>query len=58
MEKNKEKKKVHKGGNIVRFEPQGLQLLDSNLVFRESFQEIGCLTFCEKATGRTHGGGK
>jgi len=51
MEKNKEKKKVHEGGDIVRFKPQGLQLLDSNPIFRETFQAVGCLTFCEKLQG-------
>jgi hypothetical protein len=51
MEHNKQKKKVYKGGDIVRFEPQGLQLLDSNPIFRESFQAVGCLTFFEKLQG-------
>jgi hypothetical protein len=51
MEHNKQKKKIYKGGDIVRFEPQGLQLLDSNPIFRESFQAVGCLTFCEKLQG-------
>jgi hypothetical protein len=51
MDQNKDKKKVHKGGDIVRFKPQGLQLLDLNIVFKESFQAVGCLTFCEKIQG-------
>jgi hypothetical protein len=51
MEKKKKKKKVHKGGNIVRFEPQGLQLLESNPIFKESLQAVGCLAFCEKLHG-------
>jgi hypothetical protein len=52
MERNKEKNKVHKVGDIVRFEPQGLKLLDSKTIFIESFQVIGYLTFYEKIQGR------
>jgi hypothetical protein len=48
---DKQKKKIYKGGDIVRFEPQGLQLLDSNPIFREYFQTVGCLTFCENLQG-------
>jgi len=51
MEHNKQKKKVYKGDDIVRFEPQGLQLLDSNPIFRESFRAVGCLTFFENLQG-------
>jgi hypothetical protein len=50
-DKQKQKKKIYKGGDIVRFEPQGLQLLDSNPIFREYFQIVGCLTFCENLQG-------
>jgi hypothetical protein len=41
-------KKVHKGGDIVRDEPHDLQLINSDPFFRESFQRVGCLDFCEK----------
>jgi hypothetical protein len=34
MEHNKQNKKVYKGDDTVRFEPQGLQLSDSNPIFR------------------------
>jgi hypothetical protein len=51
MEHNKQKRKVYKGGDIVRFEPEGIQLVDSNPIFREYFQAMGCLTFCEKIEG-------
>jgi hypothetical protein len=51
MEPEKKKKKSNKGGEIVRLEPQGLQLLDSDPTFRETFQRVGCLTFCERLQG-------
>jgi hypothetical protein len=41
-------KKVHKGGEIVRVEPHDLQLINSDPLFKESFQRVGCLAFCEK----------
>jgi hypothetical protein len=51
MEPDKQQKKTYKGGEIVRFEPHDMQLLNSNPIFRESFQRVGCLTFCEKLQG-------
>jgi hypothetical protein len=41
-------KKIHKGGDIVRVEPHDLQLFNSDPFFREAFQRVGCLDFCEK----------
>ena len=51
MEKNKQKRKIYKGGDIVRFEPQGLQLLDSNPIFIEYFKIVILLTFYENMKG-------
>jgi hypothetical protein len=41
-------KKIHKGGDVVRVEPYDLQLLNSDPSFREAFQKVNCLAFCEK----------
>jgi hypothetical protein len=41
-------KKVHKGGEIVRAEPHDMQLINSEPFFKEAFQRVGCLIFCEK----------
>jgi hypothetical protein len=41
-------KKVHKGGDIVRVETHDLQLINLDPFFREAFQRVGCLSFCEK----------
>jgi hypothetical protein len=45
---NQQGKKVKKGGEIVRDEPRDLQLINSELFFKEAFQRVGCLVFCEK----------
>jgi hypothetical protein len=45
---NQQGKKIHKGGEIVRVEPHDLQLINSDPFFREAFQRVGCLVFCEK----------
>jgi hypothetical protein len=41
-------KKIHKGGDIVRVEPYDLQLFNSDPSFKEAFQKVSCLDFCEK----------
>jgi hypothetical protein len=45
---NQQGKKVHKGGDIVRVEPHDMQLINSEPFFKEAFQRVGCLNFCEK----------
>jgi hypothetical protein len=40
-------KKIHKG-DVFRVEPYDLQLLNSDPSFREAFQKVNCLAFCEK----------
>ena len=47
MENDKWKKTTNKGGEIIRFEPQGLQLIDSNPVIKECFEKDGRIVFCE-----------
>jgi hypothetical protein len=51
MSTPEKKKKYNKGGNIVRFEPQGLQLINSDPTIRASFEQARCVRFCEKLQG-------
>jgi len=44
-------KKKKKWGDIVRFEPQGLTLINSNPTIRVAFEHTGCIRFCEKIQG-------
>jgi len=39
-------KKTHKGGKVVRTGPVDMHLFDIELVAREVFQRVGCLSFC------------
>jgi hypothetical protein len=48
MESSQQNKKIYKGGEIVRSEPHDMQLVNSDPFFRECFQRVGCITFCEK----------
>lgn len=36
---------------MVRFEPLSTSLLDENPLFKDSFQHVGCLRFCQKLEG-------
>jgi hypothetical protein len=45
---SQQSKKIHKGGEIVRTEPYDMQLINSEPFFKESFQRVGCLNFCQK----------
>jgi hypothetical protein len=40
-----------KGGDIVRFEPQHLILVNAIPTIRVSFEQVGCIRFCEKLQG-------
>jgi hypothetical protein len=40
-----------KGGDIVRFEPQYLRLVNADPTIRVSFEQVGCIMFCEKIQG-------
>jgi hypothetical protein len=46
-----ENKRYNKGGEVCRFEPQGMDLINSDPMYRTSFQQVGCLTFCERLQG-------
>ena len=45
------KKNPNKGGDIVRFEPRGMTLINSNPGYMEIFRNDGCLKFCQKLDG-------
>jgi hypothetical protein len=45
------KKKQNKGGSVIRFEPQNLQLVNSDPTFIVSFEQDGCMRFCENIQG-------
>jgi hypothetical protein len=42
------KKKVHKGGDIVRTEPYYMQLFFDEPLIKEVFQRVGCINFFQK----------
>jgi hypothetical protein len=44
----KRRRKNVKGGDIMRFEPHGLNLVNADPTIRESFEQVGCIRFCEK----------
>jgi hypothetical protein len=46
-----QQKKKHRGGNVLRYEPQSLSLVKSDPAFRVSFEQVGCIRFCEKIQG-------
>jgi hypothetical protein len=45
------RKKYNRGGNVLRYEPQSLSLVNSDLAFRVSFEQARCMRFCEKIQG-------
>jgi hypothetical protein len=44
---NQERKKYNKGGNVLRCEPQSLELVNSNPSFRVSFEQAVYMRFYE-----------
>ena len=44
-------RKKHKGGDILRFEPQDLTLINSDPLIRVAFEQVGCIRFFEKIQG-------
>jgi hypothetical protein len=44
-------KKVYKGGAIIHTEPQDLILFEDDPTFRESFERVGYMNFCQKIQG-------
>jgi hypothetical protein len=51
METLEGRRRNTKGGDIVRFEPQGLRLVNADPTIRASFEQVGCIRFCEKIQG-------
>lgn len=45
------KGRKHKGGAIVRFEPQNLTFINVDPTIRVAFEQVGCIRFCEKIQG-------
>lgn len=43
-----EKKKYNKGGQVSRYEPTQVQEIMASSFIKKSFQDVGCLGFCEK----------
>ena len=41
-------KKKYKGGNVFRYEPQGMTLVNSDPAYKVSFEHVGCMRFYEK----------
>jgi hypothetical protein len=46
-----QEKKKYKGGNVLRYEPQDLTLVNSDPAYKMSFEQAGCIRFCEKIQG-------
>lgn len=44
-------RKKHIGGDIVRFEPRDLALINSDPTIRVAFDQMDCIKFCEKIQG-------
>jgi hypothetical protein len=51
METLEGRRRNKKGGDIVIFEPQGLRLVNVDPTIRASFEQVGCIRFCEKLQG-------
>jgi ATP-dependent RNA circularization protein (DNA/RNA ligase family) len=51
METPEGRRRTTKGGDIVRFEPQDLRLVNADPTIRVSFEQVGCIRFCEKLQG-------
>ena len=46
-----QEKKKYKGGNVLRYEPQDLTLVNSDPAYIIPFEQAGCIRFCEKIQG-------
>jgi hypothetical protein len=51
MATSQSKRKNARSGKVVRFEPQDLKLINADLTIRVSFEQDGCICFCEKIQG-------
>jgi hypothetical protein len=46
-----QEKKKYRGGNVLRYEPQDLTLVNSDPAYRVSFEQARCMRFCERIQG-------
>jgi len=46
-----QKRKTNKGGDIVRFKPYRMALINSCLGYMDVFRRAGCLKFCQQLQG-------
>jgi hypothetical protein len=51
METPKGRRRNKKGGDIIIFEPYGLNLVNAYPTIKVSFEQVGCIRFCEKLQG-------
>jgi len=43
-----EKKKKHKGGKILRYEPNNCNEINSSPFIKQCFEYVNCLEFCKR----------
>ena len=43
-----EKKKCNKGGPVSMFETSNMKEINASLFIKKSFEDVGCLGFCER----------
>jgi hypothetical protein len=51
METSQSIRKKVRSGRAVRSEPQDLELINEDPEIRASFEQVGCMCFCEKIKG-------
>jgi hypothetical protein len=51
METPESRRRNTKGGDIIRFQHQGLRLVNVDPTIRAYFEQVGCIKFCEKLHG-------
>jgi hypothetical protein len=51
MEVSQSIRKKARSGRAVRFEPQDLELINEDPKIRASFEQAGCMCFCERIKG-------
>jgi len=51
METPEGRRMTTNGGDIVRFDPQDLRLVNANPTIMVSFEQMVCIRFCEKLQG-------
>jgi hypothetical protein len=51
METPEGRRRNTKCGYIVIFDPKGLKIVNADPTIRVSFEQVGCIRFCEKLHG-------